>query len=958
MAPLPNGVLDVNGIFLPEKFENIVKDNQKIHGATKLALSDFSDWLSMNQLIFFPEYTDHGINHIQDVLNTAEDLLTEDSFKILTPEDIYVLTSSILLHDCAMHIGKHGLRELINNAMYSSSLFGYPIEKTFKEEWASFEIEVSKYTDNDWLKFFSDGATVKFPDLDSDLTGYQNVLVGEFVRKHHARIAQVISLHGLPTGGDPEILFNKELVHLNELSGFAARSHNISLRDAVDLVKPEHARFTKNTHLTFLMAVLRIADYLQFENKRTPKICFRIKAFCSPISINEWKKQIAVITTHHTHNDDELLFVDATPEDAITLDGISKLLSGLQKELDALWAVLGEIYSRFKEKKNLGINIRRVRSSIDDPMEYVTRHYKSFHPYLLGLTTNDERLYPLLAGPLYGDRPLIGLRELIQNSIDACNERFTLESKKDPISEEVSYGIKIDIDLPNKTLTISDNGMGMNEEVIKNYFLKIGSSYRYSSSWQETYSKDGDAIVPRTGRFGIGVLAGFLLGDKITIHTKKYDTTEDKALIFEITPSSQKIQINHKRKDTTGTCITINLNETALNAFVKQTKKELHDHVYRGYGKNTVEETEWRWYYLDSPKIEINIIDEKPITLPNSKSIAKTELGKSWKNIDTKTSLKCYWRSTFQQPYVYCNGILIPGIKSPEINIKSIISSTSFLPYEIMFIDNNAALPLNLQRNGFSTEKFFFEQEIKRRILEEYIKSCIEHLKGFANEIKSIKHYYNSDYELTFPSDSLFAVTANCATPLFPGFTFDPEQYYIVDYTKDSLYRGLSYSKTNIVFDNEYGYISVANVEKQATEIREALIFLTNGDPVQYNHFLRYPSAPAHKRYFKGWHFIKKFDFQKLDESDQKTLHENGFTTTEISKEWTAICIGTQNREIPEKISDLFESKIDLKCYMFSLIQIHDNHLDTSEIYEIWEDLKLPKSLNLDNNFDFDMPNT
>ena len=111
----------------------------------------------------------------------------------------------------------------------------------------------------------------------------------------------------------------------------------------------------------------------------------------------------------------------------------------------------------------------------------MARHYKNFHPYLLGLTTNDERLYPLLAGPLYGDRPFIGLRELIQNAIDACNEKYTLESGQDPIFQSVPYGIKIEINLSNKTLEISDNGIGMNEEIIKNYFLKIGSSYRYSS---------------------------------------------------------------------------------------------------------------------------------------------------------------------------------------------------------------------------------------------------------------------------------------------------------------------------------------------------------------------------------------------------------------------------------------------------------------------------------------------
>lgn len=949
MEASPDGASIVNGIFLPEKLENIVKKNQRINGAITTALANFSDWLSMNQLVFFPEYTDHGINHIQDVLDTAANIIKEESLELLTPEDIYVLTSAILLHDCAMHIGKNGLAELIQNEKYSSNLFGYQIEKSLAEEWRLFENEVSKYSDSDWLKFFSDGSTVEFPKLEADLTGYQNVIAGEFVRKHHARIAQIISLHGLPTGNKPEVFFSPELVHLNELSGFAARSHNISLREAVDLLKPQHAIFTKNTHLAFLMAVLRVADYLQFENKRTPKICFRIKAFCSPISINEWKKQIAVISTHHSHYDEELLYVDASPDDAITLDGISRLLLGLQRELDSLWAVLGEMYSRFPDKKKLGIKIRRVRSSIDDPVEYVARHYKSFHPYLLSLTTNDERLYPLLAKPLYGNKPLVGLRELIQNSIDACNERFTSEESKDPISEVVPYGIHITIDLDNKKLVINDEGSGMDEDIIKNYFLKIGSSYRYSSSWQENYLQDGNAIVPRTGRFGIGVLAGFLLGEKIEIHTRKLGSVEDKALHFEITPSSQKIQINHKRKDSIGTSILIELNEAAIESLKTNSQNDLYAHnVYGSIPRDDIEETEWRWYYLDSPKIKFTLTSEHSETLKDQGLIEKKSIGTAWQLVETTSSVKCYCRTNAKYSYVYCNGILIPETASPKLKLQSIITTTKFLPYETLFIDNNAVLPLNLQRNGFLTDDFFMQNEIETHILKNHINNAIKHLKNHAKHNNGIHAYSSDEYKLSYPSDSTFAIHDNKATPLYPGFTFDPNQLFIIDYTKSSVNRGLKHSNSTILENNEFGYISVADVEKQGHAIKNILSYIIGCEKAEYYTSLRYSKTETTKKTFRGWHFIKKYDFDKLDESDHIFLKSSGFTTSKLSDEWIALNISPTNKKIPEPILREFKNKTDFKCFMFSLVSIHDNHKETSKAHQLWQEMNLPNTLDVE----------
>jgi hypothetical protein len=930
-------------ITLPKRFEKKLKDNQRVHGAAKIAVSKFSEWLYPNQLVFFPEYTDHGIQHIQDVLNTADQIIKEEAFEILTSEDIYVLTLAILLHDCAMHMSKQGLLDLIKNQIYSSGLFGYPLEDSFQLQWEKFEREVAKYSSSDWQKFFADGSIVNFPSLENDLTEKQHVIVGEFIRKYHARIAQVIGLHGLPTGKDPVIFFDKELLHLNELAGFAARSHNISLREAVEVIGQDHARTTKNTHLAFIMGVLRIADYLQFENKRTPKLCFNVKAFCSPISIGEWKKQMAVINTHNAHNDEELLYVDAVPEDAPTLEGIGKLLKGLQLELDALWAVLGEVYSRIPSKRNLGINIRRVRSSIDNPASYVSKHFKKFHPKLIGLTTNDERLYPLLASPLYGDRPLIGLRELLQNSIDACNERFAQETGNDPIFEAVPHGIQLLLDKENKTLTISDEGNGMDVNIIENYFLKIGSSFRYSSTWQDKYLKAEGAIVPRTGRFGIGVLAGFLLGEKISVHTRKSNEPEDKGIFFSMTPSSQKIQLNYQRKDSAGTTIIVELNEATFEKLKKLEKKETPFDIYRRSMKSNREENEWRWYYLDSPTIQTNFHDKEINTLPKKHTILKNNFAHSWKKIDTTGSVKCYWRSKQASPMVYCNGILIPNIDTPKFELQGTISKSHSSTYEVFYIDNDAVLPLNLQRNSFLSKDFYLEDEIHRDLLTTHIKSAVKELKTHTSNSEIDKYKITSSP--TFRNEhSQFAICDGKATPIYPGFIFDATKQYLVDYTKKSIGRGLVFAKSKRVHELNYGHISLGDIDKQPSEVRSALMYFTGKSLNSYAQ----PETEGDsdkKTKLNGWFFIKKFDFEKLDNSDAPLLESFGYETRDLPDSWVVICKPELSNKIPPDILKLMEEKIDFNCYMFSIVSIKDNEKQTSLFHKIWESLNLPNSL-------------
>lgn len=310
---------------LPIKFEKVLEQDTKLRAETLRLVSEFFDWMYENKTEFFPEYTDHGVLHVQSVLDTAEEIILDESFKILSPEDIYVLVSAVLLHDCAMHISKNGLWELISNNRFNGVLFGFSSDEEWLHRWNNFSSDVNRFEESDWYKFFGEYQPVTLPNIgDSSISDDQKIVIGDFVRRYHACIAQVISTYGIPVDKGVHEVFNSEFNPLNQLAGFVARSHNYGLRQVKDKISHNNRdRMYLNVHVSFLMGVIRIADYMQFTSKRTPKKLFENKGFCSPISIAEWEKHLSIISTNDADPDQELLFVEATPDDAKTLVGIN-----------------------------------------------------------------------------------------------------------------------------------------------------------------------------------------------------------------------------------------------------------------------------------------------------------------------------------------------------------------------------------------------------------------------------------------------------------------------------------------------------------------------------------------------------------------------------------------------------------------------------------------------------------
>lgn len=133
-----------------------------------------------------------------------------------------------------------------------------------------------------------------------------------------------------------------------------------------------------------------------------------------------------------------------------------------------------------------------------------------------------KRLLDLMINSIYTHKEIF-LREIISNASDAIDKLCYVALTDDKVGMNRSdFAITVSVDKENRTLTVSDNGIGMSREELENNLGVIASSGSYKFR-QETEEKDKkDADIDIIGQFGVGFYSAFMVADEITVVTKKY----------------------------------------------------------------------------------------------------------------------------------------------------------------------------------------------------------------------------------------------------------------------------------------------------------------------------------------------------------------------------------------------------------------------------------------------------
>ncbi|PNP98366.1 molecular chaperone HtpG [Moraxella sp. RCAD0137] len=167
-------------------------------------------------------------------------------------------------------------------------------------------------------------------------------------------------------------------------------------------------------------------------------------------------------------------------------------------------------------------------------------------------------LLHLVTHSLYSNADIF-VRELVSNASDACDKLRFLATSDDSLYEnDGELAIKIDIDQDAKTITISDNGIGMNQADAIEHLGTIAKSgtKAFLEKLSDSDKKDGNLI----GQFGVGFYSGFIVADKITVESRKAGEAADQGVRW-VSDGTGSFTTETITKDSRGTSITLHLKD-------------------------------------------------------------------------------------------------------------------------------------------------------------------------------------------------------------------------------------------------------------------------------------------------------------------------------------------------------------------------------------------------------------
>ena len=163
-----------------------------------------------------------------------------------------------------------------------------------------------------------------------------------------------------------------------------------------------------------------------------------------------------------------------------------------------------------------------------------------------------KRLLDLMINSIYTHKEIF-LREIISNASDAIDKLSYLSLTDDKVGiDRKDFAITITIDKENRTLTVSDNGIGMDATELENNLGVIANSGSFQFRKEVADSGDTDII----GQFGVGFYSAFMVSDKITVITRKYGA--DQAYRWE-SEGADGYTIEPCEKDGVGTDIIMHI---------------------------------------------------------------------------------------------------------------------------------------------------------------------------------------------------------------------------------------------------------------------------------------------------------------------------------------------------------------------------------------------------------------
>lgn len=564
-----------------------------------------------------PLYTDHQEQHFLNVLYWIEQLITHETLKHLSPLECALCILTAYLHDIGMCLPPEERKSLQTKGSDDYEKF-----ERFKDGFVEERHLRSRYVQS------KDSLEKNYADL------IDAFFLAEYIRSTHAKDSDVCRkrlqhhLEALKKEANIRTLTYCDINFETHLMDILI-SHNQpanwllekSQQDAGDSrLEEKHVlhHFGEDTVNILLPALLlRLADIMDFDRTRTPRIYFRNLGLDtlpenqpgSSVTRLEWEKHMAISSKPTLKSLDHRRTLtyraNACPSPIIekSIYEFKKLIQNEVDEVRSEWSHMDRMLEN--PDRHYEQNFPEEIKAIVEPQKSEIEGKPIYIYHDIEFKLDQEEIMRLLMGVnLYTD-PSLCIRELLQNALDAVQlrkRRCEYYNKVDSADQSFvepndNYGKN---ETPEVTLSfgeengeeyirVEDNGTGMTKAQIECYFTRVGKSYYKSPEFireRKAFRKKGIFTAP-ISQFGIGILSCFMLTSRIEVstcpgHAARQSNQKRSSYDFTISGPGSLFWMRAGTRNKQGTIVTIYLKEKYQLASVE---KELRlAHLRRKFG--------------------------------------------------------------------------------------------------------------------------------------------------------------------------------------------------------------------------------------------------------------------------------------------------------------------------------------------------------------------------------------
>lgn len=431
----------------------------------------------------FPEFTPHDEEyHLKRLFHVADTILDESLIGAMNSTELFVLAISLYGHD-----------------------WGMAVSRDEKEYIITGRVPEGKSPDDLWILIDDHSRFAKFArDNKLNLDGKCRVedipieLWRDYVRETHA----------LRSAERVRRFFETIDRGVADAASKVCAGHWLSFEQLQDYdsYPPDFSVLRENVNLRALAVYLRLIDLLDLAEDRTPYVIWKFVSPRDPRSKMEWEKHHALSpVTCPRYLSGRVIRVDGSTND----HEVDAALEDLRNYCEDQLRGCNDVLSRLNDE-NHKLDLYHIEWHVEA---------RGFKRTSIRFEFDRDKMFRILGDEIYQGDPYVFLRELLQNSIDAIRMRRNMIQKHqcyDPIKLGV---IRVNVEHKENgdaVVTWTDDGIGMDEYIVKNYLAVVGRSYYRS----EEFEREGLEMDP-ISRFGIGILSCFMVANSIEIDTYK-----------------------------------------------------------------------------------------------------------------------------------------------------------------------------------------------------------------------------------------------------------------------------------------------------------------------------------------------------------------------------------------------------------------------------------------------------